>query len=202
MKKSLFKIIILEEGNARKKSVEAFDNLQAASLYVQGRWEGPEYIDCSEEFHTDYCTYQLVGFTLKDIGVMGVADGCRTYVFHDTPEIYTVYYRGPGDGISNVRTQNWAGLDQASAEADFKRNFPYNSVCPIPLDPDGMNDQRAAWAEQAIRTFEEATGCDREDALRDLLTNLRHWCDRNGIDYAHESARAETNYQSDTTPIQ
>ncbi len=53
----------------------------------------------------------------------------------------------------------------------------------IPPDPDGMNDQRAEWADIALKAFLAACPDDEETALPDLLCNLRHWADRNGIDF-------------------
>lgn len=37
-----------------------------------------------------------------------------------------------------------------------------------------MNRLRAHWADAAIKTFIDLTGCDREDALCDLLCGLMH----------------------------
>jgi hypothetical protein len=68
----------------------------------------------------------------------------------------------------------------------------------LPRDPDGMNDKRAAWAERAIVEFERATRTDREDALADLLADLFHWCDRNGVDFETELARGRGNYEEET----
>jgi hypothetical protein len=44
----------------------------------------------------------------------------------------------------------------------------------LPPDPDGKNDDRAIWAGLAIAVFQEVTGTDAEDALSDLLADLRH----------------------------
>src|SRR5438105_1714995 len=41
-------------------------------------------------------------------------------------------------------------------------------------DPDGLNDDRALWAETALQSFMDCTGCDQEDALGDLLADLMH----------------------------
>lgn len=41
------------------------------------------------------------------------------------------------------------------------------------------NDDRAAWAEEALRAFCLATGVDTtENAVSDLIADLGHWCDR------------------------
>lgn len=48
--------------------VVGFSTLIEAQKYIQDRWQGPDYIDGSNGFHTDFCTYRLFGFTLNDIG--------------------------------------------------------------------------------------------------------------------------------------
>ena len=47
---------------------EKFATLKEASNYIKERWQGADYVDGYDGFHTDYCTYELVGFTLTDIG--------------------------------------------------------------------------------------------------------------------------------------
>jgi hypothetical protein len=68
----------------------------------------------------------------------------------------------------------------------------------VPPDPERMNDSRAAWAATALEMFMEETGAEECDALADLLTDLRHWCDRHGVDYAEQDARAEFHYEAET----
>jgi hypothetical protein len=48
--------------------VHRFATLADASQYIRDRWQGADYIDGPASFHTDYCTYQLSGFALDDIG--------------------------------------------------------------------------------------------------------------------------------------
>jgi hypothetical protein len=43
------------------------------------------------------------------------------------------------------------------------------------------NLDRACWADRAIRTFRQATRCDHEDSLGDLLADLMHWSDGNAV---------------------
>jgi hypothetical protein len=62
-----YKIHSQEEGRG-KIFTAYFDTLQEASRYIQERWQGADYMDGNEAFHTDYSTYELEGFTLKDIG--------------------------------------------------------------------------------------------------------------------------------------
>jgi hypothetical protein len=83
-----------------------------------------------------------------------------------------------------------------------EKHVPENKTTPstktLPHDPDGMNDERSIWAEAAIEAFEDATGCDREDALSDLLTDLMHWCDRNSVDFADALNNARGMYVEET----
>ena len=61
-------------------------------------------------------------------------------------------------------------------------------------DPDGMNAKRVEWASTALTAFRTATHCDNDEALRDLLTNLMHWCDVHGVSFADELAVANRAY--------
>jgi hypothetical protein len=67
----------------------------------------------------------------------------------------------------------------------------------LPPDPDGMNDDRAAWAGAALATFMHATGTDEENALGDLLTDLMHWADRNNFDMDLALERARGHYEAE-----
>lgn len=69
----------------------------------------------------------------------------------------------------------------------------------LPPDPEGMNDARAAAAELALLAFSDATGCDQEDALADLLCNLRHWADRNQVEsFVDALQRSSLHYSAET----
>lgn len=68
----------------------------------------------------------------------------------------------------------------------------------LPPDPEGMNDRRSAWADEAITAFMLATGTDLEDAVSDLIADLGHWCDRHDIDFDRELARAAFHYEAET----
>lgn len=68
----------------------------------------------------------------------------------------------------------------------------------LPPDPDGQNNDRAKWAQEAIAAFMEATGTDLEDALPDLLCDLMHWADRNGQQFGMMLERARENYKAET----
>ena len=51
-----------------KAEVEQFATLAEVQAYVRERWQGPDYLDGQDGFHTDYCSYRFKGFTLADIG--------------------------------------------------------------------------------------------------------------------------------------
>jgi hypothetical protein len=71
----------------------------------------------------------------------------------------------------------------------------------LPPDPEGMNDARAAWADEAIRTFMTTTGTDFEDSLGDLLCDLMHWSDRNNFDFKLALDRARGHYLEETAQM-
>mgnify|MGYP003673631163 CR=1 FL=1 len=45
---------------------------------------------------------------------------------------------------------------------------------PSAPDPEGMNAQRIGWAVATVAKFQKLTRTDHEDALTDLLCDLRH----------------------------
>jgi hypothetical protein len=67
----------------------------------------------------------------------------------------------------------------------------------LPPDPEGMNDDRAAWAEHAMAAFQVATGTDDEDALSDLLADLMHWADRAKYDFDAALIRGRDHYEAE-----
>lgn len=83
MKTTKYSIRHREEGRGRWATTR-FSTLAAASQYIQDRWQGAEYMDGSDGFHTDYCEYELRGFTLADIGTIGWHDDAyRTFAFRN-----------------------------------------------------------------------------------------------------------------------
>ena len=97
----------------------------------------------------------------------------------------------------NRRTAELAAALAAPAPA------PDPQDAPLPPDPDGMNEDRAGWARQALEHFRNVTGSDAEDALTDLLANLRHLCDREPGTYGtyeDADARAAGMYAEEITP--
>jgi hypothetical protein len=70
------------------------------------------------------------------------------------------------------------------------------------------NDERASWAEVGLVTFGQVTGMvrshlgDKEDAfllVADLLCDIAHWCDRNGVDLQSALRLATSHYIEETS---
>lgn len=59
------------------------------------------------------------------------------------------------------------------------------------------NLQRAVWAEAALMTFREQTGCDHEDGLADLLCDLLHWAKFNAFDFDAELDQARMHFEAE-----
>lgn len=56
--------------------------------------------------------------------------------------------------------------------------------------PYPMNASRALWARLALEAFAEETGAELiEQALGDLIADLGHLCDEQGLDFLHLAAR-------------
>lgn len=75
----------------------------------------------------------------------------------------------------------------------------------LPPDPDGMNPIRSEAADRALRVFALETGANIEvemaDVLTDLLGNLRHLCDRHGLDFDKIHDLARDHYTGETSPV-
>jgi hypothetical protein len=63
-------------------------------------------------------------------------------------------------------------------------------------DQHNMNTQRAAWAKRAIDAFKAAclSDDDKDTVLADLLGDLMHYADLNGIEFDLATDRAMQNY--------
>ncbi len=59
------------------------------------------------------------------------------------------------------------------------------------------NLDRVAWADKAIRTFRDLTGCDHEDSLGDLLCDLMHWADAKNFDFEAALDRARDHHAAE-----
>jgi hypothetical protein len=105
------------------------------------------------------------------------------------------HFRHLGDDQAHEVMQRVVDL----TDSDQKSRTPPRSLpSKLPPDPEGMNDERAAWAGRAVRVFTEATGTDAEDALCDLLADLMHWADRHRFDFDHELQRGRSHYEAET----
>jgi hypothetical protein len=71
---------------------------------------------------------------------------------------------------------------------------------PLPPDPNALNNERAQWADDALRCFQQATGTD-DEALIDLICDLMHWCDRNNADFDAALSTARVHYDAETAPV-
>ena len=69
------------------------------------------------------------------------------------------------------------------------------------------NDERASWAEVGLIAFGQLTGMvrshigDKEDGflvVADLLCDIAHWCDRNGVDLPSALRLAASHYMEET----
>lgn len=83
-------------------------------------------------------------------------------------------------------------------------------ACPTPPpDPESDdicdNEKRAAWGLEAVETYAARTGLDIspsadgvETAISDLLADLHHVADREGLDFADMVERARNHYEAET----
>lgn len=69
---------------------------------------------------------------------------------------------------------------------------------PLPPNPDGRNDDRAQWADVALRVFRDQAGTDYGDVAADFLCDLMHWCDRNDFDFKKELENGIDMYEEET----
>lgn len=64
-------------------------------------------------------------------------------------------------------------------------------------DTDVTNRDRAQWADTALKALMAETGCDREDALADLLCDLMHWSLQHDFDFTAALDRARHHYDAE-----
>ena len=70
------------------------------------------------------------------------------------------------------------------------------------------NEIRSAWARDALAAFAECTGQnasgdlehDKETVVCDLLCDLRHLCDEEGVDWNNCLRRGMDHYESEIDP--
>lgn len=83
-------------------------------------------------------------------------------------------------------------VDQATQAVQAQRE--------LPADPDGENERRSDRAATALHPYLEENGTYDETALTDLLSDLMHWADRNGVTFTECLERAQMHYEAETTP--
>lgn len=80
-----------------------------------------------------------------------------------------------------------------------QRNHNRNRIRKkLPPDPERLNSKRAIWAGAALATFQTLTNDDDDNALKDLLADLMHYCDRNGEDFDVALDAARFHYKAET----
>lgn len=79
----------------------------------------------------------------------------------------------------------------------------------LPPDPDQMNDERAARMGEPIVTYAKTVGLhdgvdftdDVGSIISDMLCDLRHWCDRQDIDFDTRLGVSKINYNCETEEL-
>ena len=102
------------------------------------------------------------------------------------------------DGTPSISALSQARAAIARAKPETVTAKIVGTAQPLPSDPEMMNGDRATWAAAALRQFQCATGCDYEDSLGDLLSDLMHWSDRNNFDFDAALYRARGHYEVET----
>jgi hypothetical protein len=111
----------------------------------------------------------------------------------DTTRRYLMKSKVPGNAA-----KSGAAAIQPNGDAKSNNNAGQSNHI-LPPDPEHMNDDRAKWAQAALRAFRKATGADEEEALGDLLCDLLHWSDRGNFDFEAALDRARMHYEAETT---
>lgn len=72
----------------------------------------------------------------------------------------------------------------------------------LPPDPEQQNRDRSGWAMAAVETFQAATRLSKADgldtAIMDLIGDLAHLCDDEGLNLAGLITRAKFHYDQET----
>jgi hypothetical protein len=81
-----------------------FSTLAQAAKAVKEQWQGADYMDGEAHFHTDYCTFECVGFKLTDIGTrrFDTEWQCWEFTFHE-------HLLGDQDGSDQSASGNSVG---------------------------------------------------------------------------------------------
>jgi hypothetical protein len=59
------------------------------------------------------------------------------------------------------------------------------------------NFERAGWAGAALRHFQSSTGTDDDTALPDILCDLQHWANREGVSFENALDTARMHHQAE-----
>jgi hypothetical protein len=69
---------------------------------------------------------------------------------------------------------------------------------PASSDPEERNERRIFAAQRAVAAYQRATRTDHQDALKDLLCDLRHLAVHIGEDFDHLNEIAQMNFDTET----
>jgi hypothetical protein len=109
---------------------------------------------------------------------------------------FPAWFRGAAIvGVLEARASNATATNPKTGETTMPKK--------LPPDPENMNDDRASWAEVALQAFMDETGTDPEDAISDLIADLKHLCDRKGDVYGDADAmiaRGQRCYEEEILP--
>lgn len=91
-----------------------------------------------------------------------------------------------------IDAETWANSPDNVFGPDFASKIQFPPA--MPPDPEGMNEERAELAAQALDLID-----DGAEAICDLLANLMHWCDRQpGIDFDAQLKIAKQHHWAET----
>lgn len=139
---------------------------------------------------------------------------------HDAAGAYAVQFNVDVSGLSDAKRASMAldifhahqGIDNlddfdiAVVDADGNvieqdldhEDYSASDDGDVEKDSDvPMHGTPAASAGVAIAAFRKETRCDAEDAVTDLLANLMHFCDRNGLSFESELEHAREHYEAE-----
>jgi len=108
-------------------------------------------------------------------------------------EEYSMGNRLESEIVVEYRCGNCDGVVASGEEAELE-------PAPCPPHIEVNNGHRAAWAAKALALFSAHTGIQGEDAelrISDLLCDLRHLADQEGVDWDQALARGDGHYQEE-----
>jgi hypothetical protein len=169
--------IFIEDDEIQRKAKEALDAGNYAQLHdiAQGYIEGG-----IDTFGVDYHTIEVETQAEKQLG-----NSCHTW------------------NCACVRAYGQAcDCKGSAAPAVALPPADRAALNSLPSDPEDMNDARAEWAGDALAYFarkhgEEEEGCEAQN-LADLLADLAHYCDRNGLSLDGCLTTAQMHYAEET----